>query len=447
MKIKSHLKKPYLLYLAITTVFSIPSLSLAQEIKVITLNDAIHLGISNSKNLELSANKVAEAEAAYQQVLDQALPSAKVSAIYNHAEIPNNVLQLGSGNPITLPSNADAYLGTLSVQELIFAGNKLKYAKESNILLKKIAALDVDRNKDEVIINIINAYLNLYKLDASKEVLKQNLKVLDQQYQQTNRFFEQGIVTKNEVLRLQLQKSNIALTSLDLDKNRNIVNYNINILLGLPETTIIKTTELPMQLSKKDALASYIDSAMNNRVELKQIGYQTEVMDKNILSIKADKLPTLGAGLGAYYVNPSGSFIPSQNQFLTPITLGLTLSYNIGSLWSTKNKIAEANIKKQGTVISKDILLDNIKLDVNRNYENYLQAINKIELLNTAILQATENDNIVQSKYNNSISPLTDRLDANTQLFQAKINLEIAKADAQIAYYNLLKSTGQNLTR
>lgn len=424
-----------------------PLINYAQEKKILSLDEAIQLGLANSKTLQLSKAKVEEAISVYHQTVDKALPSAKASAIYNHAEIPNNTLQLGGGNPIHLPSSADAYLGTLSVNELIFAGNKLKYAKESTDLLKKIAELDVDNNKEEVTLSIINSYLNLYKLAASKKVVQQNLDALDKQYVQTKRFFDQGLVTKNDVLRLQLQKSNIALTGLDIDKNLHIVNYNLTILLGLPETTQLETTPLNLNPNQSASFATFVDSALNNRVELKQLDYRSQIADKHILSLKADKLPTLGAGFGAYYVNPSGSFIPSQNEFITPVTLGLTLSWNIGNLWTNKNKVAEATIQKRETQISKNILLDEVKLEINRNYESYQQALNKIEVLNTAIEQAKENDNIVQSKYNNNIASVTDRIDADTQLYQAKINLEIAKADAELAYYNLLKSSGQKLTR
>lgn len=428
-------------------LIAVPLINYAQEKKVLSLDEAIQLGLANSKTLQLSKAKVEEAVSVYNQTADKALPSAKVSAIYNHAEIPNHTLQLGGGNPIRLPSSADAYLGTLSVNELIFAGNKLKFAKESTDLLKKIAELDVDNNKEEVTLSIINSYLNLYKLAASKKVVQQNLDALDKQYQQTKRFFDQGLVTKNDVLRLQLQKSNIALTGLDIDKNLHIVNYNLDILLGLPEATEIETTDLNLNPNQATSFATLIDSAMNNRVELKQLNYRSQIADKNILSLKADKLPTLGAGFGAYYVNPSGSFIPSQNEFITPVTLGLTLSWNIGNLWTNKNKVAEATIQKRETEISKSILLDQVKLEINRNFQNYQQALDRIEVLNTAIEQAKENDDIVQSKYNNNVASVTDRIDADTQLYQAKINLEIAKADAELAYYNLLKSSGQKLTR
>ena len=419
----------------------------AQQARLLTLEDAISLGLANSKTLQLSKIKVERAISVYNQTVDLALPTAKTSAIYNHAEIPNHTLQLGTGNPINLPSSADAFLGTLSVQQVIFAGNKLKYAQESTDILKKVAELGIANNKEEITISIINSYLNLYKLEASKKVINQNLEALNKQYQQTERFFEQGLVTKNDVLRLQLQKSNIELTGLDIDRNLNIVNYSLDVLLGLPESTTLKTVALNIDENKTGSFNNFLDSAINNRIEIKQIDYSSQIADRNIQSVKADVLPTLGAGLSAYYINPSGKFIPPSNQFITPIALGATLSWNISSLWTNKNKVAEASIQKREVVINKSILLDQLKLEVNRNYENYLQSLNRIKIISVAIDQATENDKIVQSKYNNNIASITDRLDADTQLFQTKINLEIAKADAEIAYYNLLKSAGQKLTR
>ncbi len=84
-----------------------------------------------------------------------------------------------------------------------------------------------------------------------------------------------------------------------------------------------------------------------------------------------------------------------------------------------------------------------LKTELNRNYQNYQLAIKRISVLETSIAQATENDRLLASKYKNNIASVTDRIDAETLLYQAKINLELAKADAKLAYYTLLKSTGK----
>ena len=93
--------------------------------------------------------------------------------------------------------------------------------------------------------------------------------------------------------------------------------------------------------------------------------------------------------------------------------------------------------------INQGITADNIRNDVNTSYENYTTALNKIKLLQTSIDQASENDKILESKYKSNIASATDRADAEILLYQAQINLELAKADAGLAYYTLLKSTGK----
>ena len=73
----------------------------------------------------------------------------------------------------------------------------------------------------------------------------------------------------------------------------------------------------------------------------------------------------------------------------------------------------------------------------------YQTALEKIKILQVAVDQATENERITESKFKNNLVNTTDRIDAQTQLYQARVNLELAKSDATISYYDVLKSTGK----
>src|SRR5690606_27654126 len=97
----------------------------AQE-KTLTLNEAIQLGLENSKQLKLSQSRVDKAISQYNQVKDKALPTASTSFAYNHSEILNDQFQIGKEEPFDLPARSDVYIGTASVQQIIFQGNKLK---------------------------------------------------------------------------------------------------------------------------------------------------------------------------------------------------------------------------------------------------------------------------------------------------------------------------------
>lgn len=423
--------------------FLVPGIMYAQDIKKLSLEEAIALGIENSKNLKLSQNKIDEAIAKLDMVKDNALPTAKASFLYNHAEIPTNTLSIGGGNPIHLPKRADAFVGTAAVEELIYGGGKLRYAEESTKLLTEVARLDADKNKEEVSYAIVNTYYSLFKVIQSKKVIAQNLESIDSQLKQSKRFFEQGIVTKNDVLRFQLQQANVLLTDMEAENNRKIINYNLDILLGLNENTQIEISDPDATLKATAPLSSYLDMAFNSRQELKQLDLQNRVADINIKSVKANTLPTVGVGANLYYINPSGKFIPPTDQYIMPVTLGANVSWNIGNLWTNKHKVTDAKIQQKEIGIQKDIFSDQVKTEINRNYQNYQLSLNKIKVLETSITQATENDKLLASKYKNNVASAIDRIDAETLLYQAKINLELAKADAGLAYYTLLKSTGK----
>ena len=299
--------------------------------RTITLKEAIDLGLQNSKTLKLSQAKIDEAVSQYNQAKDRALPTGSVSFTYDRAQIPYNNLSFGKTS-IDLPKSANAYLGIASLNETIFGGNKLKYARQSTDLLTQVSRLDADNNKDQITYDVISSYYNLYKVLQSIKVVNQNITTVDAQIHQSQRFFEQGLVTKNDVLRFQLQKANIQLNGIDLESNRKIINYSLNVLLGLPETTQLNIAEITADTSRAiSPLAAYIDTAMANRQEVKQLVLRGRVAETNIKDVQANVLPNVSAGLSGYYVDANGNPLPKIGNFITPVTIGVTASWNFGA--------------------------------------------------------------------------------------------------------------------
>lgn len=410
--------------------------------RVITLDEALKLGLANSNVIKLSKSRIDQAISQYNQAKDSALPTGKVGFTYDRAEIPWNQLSFGSSS-ISLPKNANAYLGTGSLNEVIFGGNRLKYAEQSTTLLADISRVDAENDKDAVAYDIISQYYNLYKVLKSKKVVEQNLQTVDQQIKQAQRFFDQGIVTKNDVLRFQLQRANIELNGIDLETNRKIVNYNLNILLGLPEGTQLAVSDVNEADKTVEPVTAYIDTALVQRAELRSLDLRTQVAETNVKNIKANVLPSVAASASAYYIDTRINPLPQIGQFIFPMTIGVGVSWNFSTLWTNKNKVAEARIQQDEVSLNKLITMNNVRREVNQDYQNYIMALDKIKLLQTSIEQAGENNKILESKYKSNIASATDRADAETLLYQAQINLELAKADAELAYYTLIKSTGK----
>jgi outer membrane protein TolC len=411
----------------------------------LTLEEAVQLGLQNSKQLKRSQEKIDEALARLDQAKDLRLPNAKISFQYLHALMLSRVISIPglTKEPVKIPFDFPAYMGTLSVSEPIFNGNQFKYAKQSADLMVQMSRLDADKDKDDVTYLVISSYLNYDKILENQLIVAKNMQDVQSKLEEITKYEKQGLATQNDVLRYQLQQSQMQLTEIELENNRKIANYNLDIILGLPDTTTIILPPVNYRINEQLVFTDLLQTAEANRRELQDLAYQTKAADINVKQIHDKRLPTVAASAGMYYINPTGQVIPTHNNLLAPVTLGVGVSWDIGTLYTNKNKEREAAIQRRELNTARDQALDDIRQDVHKQFILYQNALEKIKVLQVAVAQAEENERITESKFRNNLVNTTDRIDAQTQLYQARINLELAKSDATVSYYDVLRSTGK----
>lgn len=416
----------------------------AQDTVHISLNQAIRQGLDSSKTLHISQSEIDAAMARFKQARDARLPDIKAGFMASEVFIFTRTFQMEGlmKNPMTLPDKATSYLGTLSANQAIFAGNQLRLASQSAELLHRIAQLNTESDSEQVIFNVIDAYITLFKIDENLKITGQELIDIQGRLDETIQFKEQGLATDNDVLRFKLQKAKAELSQIDLENSRAVANYGLCILLGQAEGVTLKVDSISQQQNDIPALSDLMSAALAERKEINIYRYKSQLSDLNIKKINGEKLPTLGVGINGYYINPNSQFLPPKNGFLIPAMVGLNLSWHISSLYTSKHKIAEAKIQQNEVRIAQQATIDQVKTDVNKQYHDYLQSLKKIQVLQTAVEQAEENDRIMELKYKNQLATTTDRIDAQTMLYQSLTNLSIARAEAVTAYYQLLRATG-----
>ena len=127
--------------------------------------------------------------------------------------------------------------GILNVSLPIYAGGRIRYGIESAKYLQQAVMLDAQNDKEGIILNAIKAYINLYKASVTVNVVKENLQQSLYRDSVLSRLEQTGLLARNDLLKAQLQTSNIELSVLDAENNRDIANVNMNLMLGLPEQT------------------------------------------------------------------------------------------------------------------------------------------------------------------------------------------------------------------
>lgn len=446
MNSKSIYTRLYALASGILLTFFYQTASAQQSIKPLSLNEAISLSIQNSKQLKVSQARVAEATASLKTANERQLPDVSVSGSYLRLTQPNIDLKLKMGNDNggssggSSPKVNSAAYGMANVSIPIFAGGIIQSGKESARYLEQAAKLDVDKDREEIIQNTIAAYSNLYKAKAAVTLVEENIKTSDQRVKEFSNKEQNGLLARNDLLKAELQQSNYQLALMDAQNNLKIANLNMNIMLGLPDNTVLQVDSTVFKVDNNvdgRGEAEFEQLAYQNRKDAQALGAREKAANAGVKGAKGEYFPSL-AVTGGYVA----AYIPNVVTITNAITGGVGLKYNLSSLWKTGSKVAGAKAQLAEVQANQAKLIDGIHMDVYQSYENYLLSHKKMDTYIKAIEQSEENYRITKNKHDNNLATTTDLLDADVANLQAHLNYAYAKADALVAYNKLLQAAG-----
>jgi len=436
MKHKTYSK---LSVIAATLLLTAPAATVsAQNNQNLTLNEAIQASLQNSKQLRLSKAKVDEAVANYKETWDNKLPDFKVSGSYMMLTSPTISGDLTKSSKGGFPTVNKASYAMANASLPLFSGLRLKYGVESAKYLETAAKLNADNDKEEVAQNTINAYSNLYKAMKTVELLKENLKQQDQRVTDFTNLESNGLIARNDLLKAQLQKSNVELSLLEAESNYKVACINMDLMLGLNEETMIIPDSTGF-MSQDDAgtLTQWEAMAMQNRKDFAALGYNEKAANAGIKATKGEYYPGV-ALTGGYIALDVPPILTVYNAF----NIGVGLQYSLSSLWKTGAKLDVAKARLHQVQATQNIVSDQMHLQVSQAYQTYLLSNKKIEVFNKAIEQANENYRSTQNKYTSNLVTTTDLLDADVAQLQAKLNYSFAKVDAVVAFKKLQQTAG-----
>ena len=429
-------------FLSIVTLLLVMNIH-AQDKKVITLDEAIDLSIRNNHQLKTDQAKIDEATAALKEATEKRLPNASVSGSYLRLNSANFDLKTkgnggSSGSGGESPKVNQLAYGLLNVSLPVYQGGRIKYGIESSRYLAEAVKLDATDDRDEVIENTIEAFANLFKAKTAVRLVKENLAQSQQRAKDFSNMEKNGLLARNDLLKAQLQSSNLELSLLDAENNAQLANLNMNLMLGLPNATelVMDTTGIEKKNDPR-TLEEFLQTAKDNRKDISALALRKKAGETDIKSAKADMLPSLQLS-GGYIA----ADVPNVFTVTNALNIGVGVSYNIASLWKTKSKVQQADAKVRQIVQSQAILDDNITMQVNKSYLALISNRKKIEVYATAVEQAEENYRIVKNKFDNSLATTTDLLEADVAQLQSRLNYTLARADAFVSYHKLLQVTG-----
>ncbi len=435
------------LFAVLIAIISFAAPLSAQQTALLTLDQAIQIGLEKSRGLHSSLMKVQYADSKSSEADALLLPSVKFNGGYARlSDVPPSQVSLPFlPQPITLsPSVLNNYNLKVTVQQPLFTGFKLQRTADIAEYTANATQKDFEKDKSDLIFNIKNAYWNLTQAIELHKVVDENVEQMKGHLKDVQSWQGQGMITTNEVLKVQVQLSDAKLRQIDMRNNVQLARISFNSLLGLSlDTEIQLATNIKHEPRKFDGLSVLLQQAIERRPELKSMEYKIKAGDAAVSIARSNWFPQIYLTGNYYSSRPNQRFFPAQDAFKDTWDLGVAMSFDVWNWGTTVHQTDQAKAQLSQAEDGLAQLKDGVTLDVTRNYLNLLRAKERIGVAEQGVAQAEENYRVTNAKFKQGLSLNTDLLDAELALLQSKTNYTQSLVDYELAEAGLERAIGE----
>jgi len=396
---------------------------------LLTLEDAIALGLKNSYSIQIARNQ-AEA-AANNRGLGVAGLLPTLNATGSYGVIDNKK----ESDPPAATENLDItnLAAELSLNWTIFDGFNMFI---SHSLYRQLARQGEYQARDQIeqtIVAISMAYFNLVQQEQLEQVARDTRAVSESRLDRERVRHELGGASSTDFLQSQVVFNSDQSNLLNSELQVTIARQQLNILLGQdPATTFAVETEIdiPELTLSRDQV---FEAAEANNASLKAAELGHNVARRQVQSARSAFMPRLSAfaeySLTDQTLNSDAE--PNPNIDLgtktTGPTVGLALSFNLFN--GTRDRVR--------LQINQSLLLadtrNRLRGLAQERYDTYQQRIELVTLEEQNIVAAEQNLSLQQERFDLGSSTSLEFRDAQVRLAAARTSVIQARYQARIA--------------
>lgn len=424
------------------------SAAYAQD-KLYTLEESVNSGLKNNKLLKISASKLKEADFLYNEKKSGILPKLELGASYTRLSDvdPFTVSVPFADSPIKIQDAVlDNYSITAQLTQPLFTGFRLSSNINAAEFNKESVTVENEEEANKVSLNVIKSFWEFNKAKLVNRFLQERLSSVKKHVADSKSYLENGLITKNELLKLQVLESNTKIKLLESQDNIELARIAFNRAIGIELNSVTDVSDqIYLEKYNLEKFEKYLEEALQNRNELKITDWKLMVAKEKIKISGASFYPQINLFASFNYDNPNQRYMPLKDDFNDSWAAGVSLKWEIWNWGETSNKSQQAQEKYYQYEISKKLLKEKIENEVYRNYlrlKTIAEQLSSFELMEK---QTEENVRITKTKYSEHLVTASDLADAETDLLEAKINLTKIKIDKIVLFEVFKKSLGRKL--
>ena len=300
--------------------------------------------------------------------------------------------------------------------------------------------------------NVAQIYFTILRSQALRDVQRSNLLVSIQNLELSENRFRLGAVNQTDVLRWQSQiardKQNLLAAETDL--NNAIINLQnfLHLPLSVDQSfDLLRQKELIAQVlsepirqifdqpQQRQLLEKWtIEKGLESAPELKQVAYQKQISQRQLLSSQRARFVPNVSLTAAYGKNLSRDGVSSAeaDQILPDSnwSVGLRASLPLLTGGERQANISKAKKLLKQSDLRQEITKDNVRFSIWNALNQLSSSYPAIRLSQQAVIAAEKNLSLIREQYSSGTIPITTLIDAQNSTLSA----QLAAAQAEYSY-------------
>ena len=290
------------------------------------------------------------------------------------------------------------------------------------------------RKQEEIILQVSQNYFMAQMAEEYINVAEKGVEDAKEHLRIAQVNFNNGLGLYADTLRASTAVTEAEQKLVSARKNYRIAQRSLGMLLGLEDS--VSTTQENISLPLHDL--EYYTSHARERRDIQSMQHHFENARNNLRMNEAAYVPTLGVG-SSYQLNDKDIPFGSDGESWQVFAL---FSWELFDGTKRHHEKQKARYLIEETREQLERLMDGAAFQVFESFLSVEEAQKNAELAKTSLATAEEGQRLVRLRYENSLSPLVDLLDAQVSLDQARADVIVRKKEEQLATLKLCFESG-----
>lgn len=329
------------------------------------------------------------------------------------------------------------YIATITLEQPLFApkawlGGGMA-ARES-----RAREFDLVRRKEEVVFQLLSAYLDLLTAKEYREVAKRGLSDAREHHRIAESMEKNGMGLASDLLRAKVFLARAESDMVTAENRVLLARTALGLAMGEPGGVQVDAVAPVPLLPEGGSLEERLAALRKERADLRAFTLRIENAEQQVTFEKSGYLPTIGVS-GAYQVDgEDGPFSPDNRTW----RVGVGFSWNLFDGLRREAAVAKAAAGRSGAKEYFRGASDRAAFEVTQAWLAVEESERRLAIARAAVEAAEEGARLVKARYENQLARMIDLLDAQTALNGALADRVRAENDLQHSRARLEAASG-----